>query len=241
MNVISRDRWLILAAEGAAIVLSILLAFAIDAWWQRRAELRQAHDLVVSLQADFQASQAHLERWLAGTRRINHATKELLQNISDAERGEEISVPFELIVAAIGAPTYSPVDSTLEAAFSSGQIDLIEDSEIRSTLAIWRQQLDDTSEDEILIREIVVHQLVPELSEHVRLAEAFDFKTLTDWFLDQSDLTLDQPVQLPATTRLEAALAERVFYSTFVVGGLSDIYETQAEILRLLGERLESE
>jgi hypothetical protein len=198
MNVISRDRWLILAAEGAAIVLSILLAFAIDAWWQRRAELRQAHDLVVSLQADFQASQAHLERWFAGTRRINHATTELLQHISDAERDEEISVPLELIVAAIGAPTYSPVDSTLEAAISSGQIDLIEDSEIRSTLAIWRQQLDDTSEDELLIREIVVHQLVPELSEHVRLADAFNFKTLTDWFLDQSDVNLDQPVQLPA-------------------------------------------
>jgi hypothetical protein len=229
MNVISRDRWLILAAEGAAIVLSILLAFAIDAWWQRRAELRQAHDLVVS------------ERWFAGTRRINHATTELLQHISDAERDEEISVPLELIVAAIGAPTYSPVDSTLEAAISSGQIDLIEDSEIRSTLAIWRQQLDDTSEDELLIREIVVHQLVPELSEHVRLADAFNFKTLTDWFLDQSDVNLDQPVQLPATTRLEAALAERVFYSTFVVGGLGDIYETQAEILRLLGERLEGE
>lgn len=241
MSAISRERLPVLAVEGVAIVLSILLAFAIDAWWQRRAELRQAHDLIVSLQADFQASQVQLERWLAGTGRINHATTELLQNIGAAERGEEISVPFELIVGAIGAPTYSPVDSTLEAAISSGQIDPIEDSEIRSTLAIWRQQLDDTSEDEILIREIVVHQLVPEFSEHVRLAEAFDFRTQADWFFGQSDLTLHQPVQLRATTKLEAALTERVFYSTFVVGGLGDIYETQAEILRLLDERLESE
>jgi hypothetical protein len=226
--------------EGAAIVLSILLAFAIDAWWQRRAELQQAHDLVGSLHADFQASQAHLEQWLGGTRKIHRASLELLQAISDAERGEEISVPLELIVAVIGAPTYSPVDSTLDAAISSGQIDLIEDSEIRNILAIWRQQVADTSEDEILIRDIVVHQLVPELSEHVRLAEAFDFKTLTDWFLDQSDVSLDEPVQLRATPRLEAALAERIFYTTFVVGGLNDIYETQAEILRLLGERLNS-
>jgi hypothetical protein len=36
----------------------------------------------------------------------------------------------------------------------------------------------------------------------------------------------------------EGALAERVFYSAFVVGGLTEIYETQAEILRLLGEYL---
>ena len=46
-----------------------LLAFAIDAWWQRRAELEQANALVVSLFADFQASQAHLEIWLVGNRR----------------------------------------------------------------------------------------------------------------------------------------------------------------------------
>jgi hypothetical protein len=232
--------WLRIITEGVAIVASILLAFAIDAWWQRRAELEQANALVVSLYADFEASQAHLERWLAGTRRIHGATTELLDHINSAERGEEISVPIELIIGAIGAPTYSPTDSTLDAAVSSGHIELIEDSEIRSILALWRQQLADTSEDELLIREIVVHHLVPELSEQVRLAEAFEFKRLTDWFLYKSDVTQEELIQLRATSKLEGALAERVFYTTFVVGGLADIHETQAEILRLLGEHLDS-
>ncbi len=233
--------WLRIITEGVAIVASILLAFSIDAWWQRRAELEQANALVISLYADFEASQAHLERWLIGTRRIHGATTELLDHISSAERGEEISVPIELIVGTLGAPTYSPTDSTLDAAVSSGQIELIEDSEIRSILALWRQQLADTSEDELLIREIVVHHLVPELSEQVRLAKAFDFKRLTDWFFDQSDVKEEEElIQLSATSKLEGALAERVFYTTFVVGGLADIYETQAEILRLLGQHLNS-
>jgi hypothetical protein len=87
----------------------------------------------------------------------------------------------------------------------------------------------------------VVHHLVPELSEQVRLAEAFEFKRLTDWFLYKSDVTQEELIQLRATSKLEGALAERVFYTTFVVGGLADIYETQAEILRLLGEHLNSE
>jgi len=126
------------------------------------------------------------------------------------------------------------------AAVSSGHIELIEDSEIRSILALWRQQLADTSEDELLIREIVVHHLVPELSEQVRLAEAFEFKRLTDWFFDKSDVTQEELIQLRATSKLEGALAERIFYTTFVVGGLADIHETQAEILRLLGEHLDS-
>ena len=143
--------WKRIAVEGMAIVASILLAFAIDAWWQRRAELEKANALVVSLSADFQASQEHLERWLVGNQRIHRATTELLDHISSAERDKEIWVPIELIIGAVGAPTYGPTDSTLDAAYSSGQIDLIEDREIRSILALWRQQLADTSEDELLI------------------------------------------------------------------------------------------
>jgi hypothetical protein len=237
-SAVSRERWLLILAEATAIVVSILLAFAIDAWWQERAERKQEAALLVGLHADFRASQDHLERWLVGTRKILDATTALLDQVSRAEIGDEVTVPLELIVGAIGAPTYSPVDSTLEAAISSGQIDLIEDSEIRNVLATWRQQLADTTEDELLIREIVVHHLVPELSEEVRLAAAFDFNTLVDWFLDQSDLDLTEPVRFRATSGLEAAIAERVFYSTFVVGGLAEIYETQAEVLRLLSERM---
>jgi len=65
-------------------------------------------------------------------------------------------------------------------------------------------------------------------------------KRLTEWFFDQSDVKQDELVQLRATTKLEGALAERVSYSTFVVGGFTQIYETQAKILRLLDEDLNS-
>ena len=55
-----------LTLEAFAIVASILLAFAIDAWWQQRIELRQSDALIVSLRADFETSQVHLAEWLAG-------------------------------------------------------------------------------------------------------------------------------------------------------------------------------
>ena len=231
--------WKRLAVEATAIVASILLAFAIDAWWQRRSELEQADALIVSLYADFQASQNHLEIWLAGNRWIFRNSSELLSHIKNAELGEEISVSLELIVGSIGAPTYSPTDSTWDAAFSSGQIELIEDMELRNILGFWRQQLADTSEDEILIREIVVHQLVPALSEQVRLGRAFEYDRLAGKFLDQSHVDQNEQVRLHATSNLEGALAERVFYGTFVVSGLSEIYETQTRILQLLEARME--
>jgi hypothetical protein len=213
---------------------SILLAFAIDAWWQRQSELEQADALIASLHADFTSSQSHIERWLVGNTKTLNALTEFRDHLAGTAIDGELVVSMEWVVAAIGAPTYSPTDATLQAAISSGQIELIEDVELRTRLALWRQQLDDTQEDELLIREVVVHHLVPALSQQIRLSRAFDFDTIVGWFLNQRTPDANDELRLRASTMLEGALAERIFYTTFVVQGLADIQKTQTEILRLL-------
>lgn len=80
--------WLRIFAEGTAIVISILLAFAIDAWWQRRAELEQAHILIAGLYADFAASQDHVEKWLAGNTGVRRGTAELLRPARPFQNGD---------------------------------------------------------------------------------------------------------------------------------------------------------
>ncbi len=220
--------------SGWSVGYSILLAFAIDAWWQRQSELEQADALIASLHADFTSSQSHLEQWLVGNRKTLNALTEFREQLAGTAIGDELVVSIEWVVAAIGAPTYSPTDATLQAAISSGQIELIEDVELRTRLALWRQQLDDTQEDELLIREIVVHHLVPALSQQIRLTRAFEFDTIVGWFLNQRTPDANDELRLRASTMLEGALAERIFYTTFVVRGLTDIQKTQTEILRLL-------
>ena len=226
--------WKRLAAEGAAIVISILLAFWIDAWWQNKQALKEAHALITGLHADFQASQLHVEEWRAGNERMLHATTEFLQALRATAIGDELTVQHEWLVAAVGAPTYSPTDTALRTAVATGQIELIEDQALRNALAIWRQQLDDTQEDEILIRGIVADHLVPTLARQVRLGGPFEFDALIDWFLGRQSAEFEGEYRIRATSELEGVLAERVYYSTFVVEGLGDIYQTQAEILRLL-------
>jgi len=234
MNKSHSTPWLQLLAEGAAIVASILMAFAIDAWWQRRSELEEAGALISHLYADFQASQSHLEQWHAGNERVLRATTEFLKALRRTAINDELLVSHEWIVAAVAAPTYTPTDTSLEVAISSGRIELIENAELRNTLALWRQQVDDTREDELLIREIVVSQLVPALSEQVRLGRAFEFDAMINWFQDQGNMDSEDQYGIAATVKIEGVLAERVFYTRFVVAGLADIYRTQAEILQLL-------
>ena len=236
MNNSNAILWKRLTAEGTAIVLSILLAFWIDAWWQNKLEVEETDALISGLHSDFQTSQAHLEEWLAGNERALRATTAFLDELKRAALNDEVLVRHEWVVAAIGAPTYSPTDTSLRTSIATGQIELIEDSELRNTLAIWRQQLDDTQEDEVLIREIVVNQLVPILSRQVRLGRPFDFAAMMNWFRGRGNVDFDRQYSIRATPELEGVLAERVFYATFVVEGLVAIQHTQAEILELLEE-----
>lgn len=224
--------WARISAEAVAIVASILLAFAIDAWWQDRGQRLEARNLAAKLYADFQESQAHLENWLAGARRIHVGTGEFLDLLEAAEEGGKVEVPLRLVVAAIGAPTYSPTDAAVEFLSSTGESRLNE--ELHNVLARWRQQIADTSEDELLIRQIVVNHLVPELSRQVRLGTAFEYERITGHFAGLDVTARDELLSITVTPGLEAALAERFFYSTFVVDGLDAIYQTQAQILELL-------
>jgi len=226
--------WKRLTVEGTAIVLSILLAFWIDAWWQQRKEQKETDTLVSSLYSDFRTSQAHLEEWLAGNERTLRATTAFLDELRGRAIDDEMRVPHEWLVAAVAAPTYSPTDTSLRTAVATGQIELIEDSDLRNALAIWRQQLDDTQEDELLIREIVVNHLVPVLSRQVRLGRSFEFDAMINWFTGRESVDFEGTYNIRVTAGFEGVLAERVYYTTFVVEGLAAIYDTQAEILRLL-------
>ena len=54
-----------LFAEGAAIVISILLAFAIEAWWDDRKDRIKEEELLVSLAAEIQGNLVGLQRELS--------------------------------------------------------------------------------------------------------------------------------------------------------------------------------
>jgi len=240
MTLIRQMPWPRILAEGTVIVVSILLAFWIDAWWQEQVEAKESHALLSGLQSDFMASQSHVKAWLEGNRRVLRAADEFLAELRNTPLNDELAIRHEWLVAAVSAPTFDPTDTTFRAAVSTGRIDLITDLDLRNALANWRQQLEDTQEDELLIRGIVVNQLVPILSRQVRLGGAFEFDPLIDWFSGREPVDSDTSVTIRATTELEGALAERVFYTHFVVDGLETIHETQEQVLRHLAAALEA-
>jgi hypothetical protein len=62
------------------------------------------------------------------------------------------------------------------------------------------------------------------LSQEVRLGGAFEFNTMFNWFTARQSVVLDEQYRIRATPELEGVLAEKIFYTTFVVEGLAAIH-----------------
>ena len=227
-----RENWRAFLIEAIVIVGSILLAFAIDAWWQEREERRIETTLLNNLRSDMLASQEQLEQWITGNSRILDSAEGFLSLLRAAQRDSEVSVPFRNVVGVLGTPTYSPTESTINAAVSSGQIELIANPRIRAALASWQYQLEDTRADELYRRDITRTQLLPALSAQTRLGDAFTQHLA--FFLEGRVTDPDRLIRLTASSDLEGALGHFVFYTHFIVEQLEQIGETQSRILEML-------
>ena len=237
MSFLREIRWPRIVAESIAIVASILLAFAIDEWWQNRLDLAQARVLVEDLYTDFRTSDLELARQLEGSRKIYLASSELLDAIQSAAPEHVIGIRVQHVVDSMMTPSYSPTMSALDLAFSTGEINLLQDRELRNYLALWRQKVADNSEEELHAREIVTHRLIPEISRQVRLGGYVD-KGPSWLYGEGEDVNLEEIIQVTATREIEGALSQRTLIAGFVTQQLQDIQQNQSRILGLLERRL---
>jgi len=123
-------------SDGAAIVLSILIAFAIDAGWdirqQRREELQTAAGLAEELQANAEILR---ESIATGT-----ARRESLRRAIQMSPAELAAVPLDSAWLAVVEPFFRDYWTPIEKGFltstvNSGKLDAIRDVEVRAALA----------------------------------------------------------------------------------------------------------
>jgi hypothetical protein len=224
--------WLRILTESLAIVISILFAFSIDAWWDVRRDRDREADLLAGLLADFEASRPELVTRLNGARRIARNSARFMDLIAAAPVGQVIRVPDSVVIAVLGTPTYEPSTNTLDAALSSGEIDLIRSNDIRQRLAEWRRTLVDTYEDENAAKEIVITQLVSLLAREVRLGSYYD--RVLPWFFADPELDLTGEAKITVSSELEGILALRLFFADFSAQGLGALLESLDGLAALL-------
>ena len=120
---VSTIPWQRIVAEAAAIVLSILLAFFIDALWERRTLDEDLSLALGAVQSELQVNSDALEFQLGVERRIV-ASADALADLLEAGLGSTIQVPDSLIAIGIfWVPTLDVSTAAVEALVSSRRSD----------------------------------------------------------------------------------------------------------------------
>ena len=136
-----------LLVEATAIVASILLAFAIDAWWDERQLRAEEQDVLYSLQEEFRANKAQvtdvLDRHL-----LAHEVISSFLAMQESELAALNPSEISQIISFFAHPrTFDPVRGSLDALLGSGKLGLLRDRALREALTNFTNLLEDAVED----------------------------------------------------------------------------------------------
>lgn len=213
--------WPRLLAEATAVVLSILLAFAIDAAWDQRQEFEADQARLRALLDELRSHDRLLDEAIDGHRRSVEYGYELLdlmgQELTE-ENAARLSVLLDemLNFYRINAPFGS-----LETAITSGAIARMQDISLASELASWPTSIDDLLEEEDTGGVQLVTELYEEIGRLVSLRDVLQRRfsrpsirgteeTLDDVAAGELPATLQAPDYSPLLNNL--VISNRVLY-----------------------------
>jgi hypothetical protein len=145
--------WFRVTVEGAVIVVSILLAFGIDAAWDRHVERREEAEILADLSVEVSQNLQTLTRLTALHQRvIDDAGRLVAMSSSEllAMPTAEVRPFFFVLISRV---SFTPVDGTLESALSSGRLNRIQNDSVRNGLVEWRGLAEDTGEEVVELRQ----------------------------------------------------------------------------------------
>lgn len=160
--------WRRMIVEGGVIILSILLAFAIDAGWDSFRERNQEQAFLVSLLSDFKEARNRIDANTDEHLRFIRLGQQLLDLHGDLVT----DVTPEALETMLGAvffdfrSLYLPSGSR-DALFASGDIEIISNLKLRAMLAAWPSVVADAAEDERFIADDVLYNSSPFLRDKI--------------------------------------------------------------------------
>lgn len=137
-------RWKRLArtlGEIATVTVGILIAFALDAWWDNRvtAEREQVH--LRALASDFDQNVAALRAQVKAEKYVMSSSQDLLKLVR-AREPSVTTLVAGLMSEVFNSSRYEPVMGAYEALVNSGGLMLIRDESLRAALAEFAARVD---------------------------------------------------------------------------------------------------
>lgn len=156
-------RWGILFLEMTLIVLSILIAFALDAWWDEQIQRREEGSHLESLRDELIASRSALGEIIQSVQQHGDNVDTLVGLLQSAG-SDSVIVSNELLGSVVSWRTSDVSISTLESLSASGNLGIITNPGIRKALIGFPAVVQDVQEDEEIGRDFVEYVLSPALA-----------------------------------------------------------------------------
>lgn len=142
-------QWRRRVGEAVTITLSILVAFAIDAWWERAQEAASDRDHMESVLRELQTTANLLDDAI----RLHRLSQEQALNVleltsSGAREAVQVDSLDSLLFGLWSSYQINPPTGALEAAVLSGTVARLEDATLRDQLLGWDSLLEDLLEEE---------------------------------------------------------------------------------------------
>ena len=160
-------QWKRTSAEGAAIVVSILLAFGIEAWWSDRQDRIEEVVILNSLLLEFESKKDGLEY----IRRLNVNIRSSANKLIEFSLSPDSIPKNKTVVDLLNQLWWWNVESkwdspVLDAVISSDGGSFISNPNLRATLIVWPGRYDYVKSMVRLDQELYLNHLWPYLIEH---------------------------------------------------------------------------
>jgi len=169
MTEIRNIAWKRLAIEAMAIVASILLAFAIDAWWEERSERRAETVLLERLRTDFGAIQAAI----AIVEEEHRAASDACLFFMNVGVGEALpatpAVDRMVALVFLAARTFNPGSGAVAAFNDSDSSRLIRNQSLADKILAWPGLVEELQEEEANLQKGVAERWTPYLASRTSL------------------------------------------------------------------------
>jgi len=230
--------WKRISVEAAAIVASILLAFAIDAWWAERLERAAEREELSRLYDEFKSNYERLDAWVSEGGHVDRQ-REAAFNVSETlstalkDGLETVLLSDRQIAEIIRTPTFEARMSVFNGLIRSGRVEIIENRGIVKAIAEWEGRLRSTNDEEQRGLRFVNDQLFPALAannniQHIVLIQ-----------VDPNPVDPSRVTEIHVDPLLANLAAQRYAQIQIILYWLRDIRDDAAQIMLEIANSIE--
>lgn len=163
--------------EIVLVVIGILIALEVNNWNEDRKTNIAEKLLLESLKDEMIENLSLLEESMSYHEKSRIAANEIVLLFSDQSRRENMeTTQIDSLLSLIQwAWTYDPATGVLEAIKTSGHMNSVKNSKLRSMIASYEDLSQDAKEESKLIQDMIVNKYMPKMSNYVSLLERIPF------------------------------------------------------------------